>query len=172
MRITVIILILPAFLILASIFPSCCGAKFTEEELKADFDIFRSTLREDDMTKIKEIIEKPGIVTAENQYHHTLLYWAVCYSHKEAVSMLIEMGADTKVKDSKGRTLLYHLMMQNVSGRTREGYLDVTEMLLDEGADPNLLYGIFPIMTLAIINNKTDLVKLLIEKGADPKIND
>ncbi|MBE6463682.1 MAG: hypothetical protein E7005_08050 [Alphaproteobacteria bacterium] len=77
------------------------------------------------------------------------------------VKELIDMGADVNLNISSGKNVL--------SEASRMGYIEVVELLIENGADVNQkndIDGSSP-LGLACINNYEDIAKLLISKKAD-----
>uniref|UniRef100_A0A668ATC1 Fibronectin type III and ankyrin repeat domains 1 n=1 Tax=Myripristis murdjan TaxID=586833 RepID=A0A668ATC1_9TELE len=92
----------------------------------------------------------------------TALHWAVDGSHLPVIQHMIEDNCQVEVKDSvSGWTPL-----MRVSAVT--GNANVASILLGAGADINVRDrdGKTPLM-IAVLNNHEDLVKLLLENGAD-----
>ena len=84
--------------------------------------------------------------------------------HPDIVEILLEAGADPNIHFKDGKTALFDVAM---SFRAHE--CEVTLLLLQYGADPNLAYietGT-TLLILAAHSVSIDLVKLLLEHGAD-----
>lgn len=88
------------------------------------------------------------------------LYGALWNEQREAVRVLLNMGADLSIKDDDGLApLLYAMQMDDV---------DIVQLLLNYGADPNARdrCNSTPLAT-AVNQRSTAMVWLLLEKGAD-----
>lgn len=84
--------------------------------------------------------------------------------HLEALSLLLEAGADTELLTDHGETAL--------SRAAAEGHLAVAELLLDAGAAPNRPVGFDGKTALMVAAEwrREELVSLLLARGADPTI--
>ena len=78
---------------------------------------------------------------------------------KNAVMTLLEQGADINYQDSDGKTPLSNAIIN--------GNADIASLLLEKGADIDVLYEEKPLVFCAIENDNKELVELLIEKGAN-----
>jgi ankyrin repeat protein len=95
------------------------------------------------------------------------LYRAVYYGYKEIVDLLLSNGADvnqickTKPEQVYGVTPLYSALIY--------GYKEIAKSLIELGAEVNILCGskgTLP-LTIAATNGDVDMVKLLLESGAN-----
>ena len=88
----------------------------------------------------------------------------VTLSHPDVLKLLLEHGADPNLHFADGFTALLQLL------RRKQGeYMRALTVLLDYGADPNIAHagtGNTPLM-IATLDLNVDLVKLLLEHGAD-----
>jgi ankyrin repeat protein len=131
----------------------------------------------------------------------TPLLIAITNNHPDVARYLIERGADIKATDWYGRTPLWaavetrNMDVDNasfVNSVDRAPFLDLIKLLLEKGADPNVrmkeippirrvflratgslswvdFTGQTPFLTAALAGDVT-VMRLLLEKGADPKI--
>ena len=85
-------------------------------------------------------------------------YAAIRANELARVSALIKQGADVNAKDARGMTLLMHSAVV--------GSLESMKLLLDNGADPNLVN---PAGSTALMFSVTDIakVRLLVDRGAN-----
>lgn len=91
---------------------------------------------------------------------------AAMNGHLEIVEQLLTFGANPRISDAKGETALTLACVQ-------ENY-KVCERLLIAKADVNQRdpQGRTPLLKSALHNSKSDIIKLLLGKGADPDIAD
>lgn len=86
------------------------------------------------------------------------LHAAVRAADFSRVKQLVGSGADVNAHDSMGNTpLLYAAWPGNIA---------ISEFLLDHGADPNTRQSGPPILTLAVLAGRTEVVKLLLAHHA------
>lgn len=99
----------------------------------------------------------------------TALHYAAQEGHIEVVTALIDAGADVDMVDHNGHSALYYA--------SEGGHTAVVAVLLDHGANPNaglygrLYEGSTPLM-VASKKDHIDVVKLLVERGADVRMKD
>ena len=131
----------------------------------------------DDTATIKFLVEKGADINAADQYGQTPLWNASAEANIEVMKLLIAKGADvnrantSSVPVKNGPIALSQLTpLHNASSANS---LDAVSLLLSHGAkvDPLDVRGMTPLM-LALASDRADprVVKLLLDKGADPKI--
>ncbi|MBI3210650.1 MAG: ankyrin repeat domain-containing protein [Candidatus Solibacter usitatus] len=128
--------------------PDPKAARLMETLRAGDRQAFQKLLRED----VKAAKAKgPGGSTA--------LMYAVLYSDAEAVRLLLRSGADPNARNEAGATALMWAVTD----------LEKTRLLLAGGADVNARSsdGRTPLMIAARRSGGKDVVKLLLEKGAN-----
>ncbi len=117
--------------------------------------------------QIVEVLLTAGAnVNATSEIGDTSLTMAVASGDTEIVDLLIERGADLTVRDKYGSTVLHKA--------ARESDGEMMKRLLATGVDPNLKDSedntplIIAPGNLDVVTGKSiDIVRLLIEKGAD-----
>lgn len=92
----------------------------------------------------------------------TPLMWAVLGGHPNAVSVLVELGADVNTSDQFGRTALW------LAVKNRD--LVIVESLLRAGAEPNAdtTFGSSPLVA-AIRQGDSATIRLLLAMGGNPR---
>ena len=101
--------------------------------------------------------------------------WASAEGHVEVVKTLLAAGADPNLK-AHVSTITERKDADHPSGgftalmfATRNGHTDVVEALIKGGADPKLTNADGASATIvAIVNDRFDLAKELLDLGADP----
>ncbi|WP_066057486.1 M48 family metallopeptidase [Robertmurraya korlensis] len=95
----------------------------------------------------------------------TPLMEAASENDTEAISTLLDDGADVNEVDSEGSSALHWAVYS--------GQLDAAALLLESGADPNTVdtYDSTPLID-ATYNENVEMVKLLLQYGADPNYED
>jgi ankyrin repeat protein len=114
----------------------------------------------------------PNAVTYQ---HETALMWAAVEGHTEVVKALLAAGADPNRKTRLTRIHERKHADHPTGGFTalmfaaREGHEETVRALVAGGADPNLTNGDgATAMVIAIVNDRFDLAKTLLDLGADP----
>lgn len=118
-----------------------------------------------DAPYLKDWISKnPGKIN-EADAELPLLQLAAMHGRSQIVKMLLDAGANPKLQSEAGNQAL-HWAVSN-------GHIEVVRLLLETDAPINAYSDGFHanMLTLAIRNGHNDIYLMLIEKGADPKIN-
>ena len=91
------------------------------------------------------------------------LMWAAAEGHKEIVDLLLEYGADPNVVNYLGRSAIMYA--------SNYGFYEIVKALLEKGATPNPSseFTDHPPLSAAAINGHLEVVKLLVEHGANIK---
>jgi len=80
------------------------------------------------------------------------------------IRLLLEHGADPGIRDNKGATALHHAV-------ACPDALEIVPLLLEKGADIDATDDLgFTALISAVVNDKPDLVRLMLDRGADPGI--
>lgn len=88
----------------------------------------------------------------------SLVFEAVDSENTELLRLLVEAGADAKTANDYG--------VPPLAEAARTGRLEMCQILLKAGADPNAAPGGFPLMYGPVNENHLEVVRLLIESGA------
>jgi ankyrin repeat protein len=124
----------------------------------------------------KLLLSRGSLVNAADPFQEeTALMWASAEGHVEMVKALLAAGADPNLK-AHVSTITERKDADHPSGgftalmfATRNGHTDVVEALIKGGADPKLTNADGATATIvAIVNDRFDLAKELLDLGADP----
>jgi len=134
---------------------------------------------------VELLVTKAADINAENGAAQTALDLALSQHRRDIVELLVGKGADVSVRaasilgdvDEVRRTLRKGADVNagDEDGRTalhiaaREGYREITELLLAHGADVNLSERRYNLTAaeFAMMANHDEIVELLVSKGAD-----
>ena len=139
----------------------------------------------------KKYLDAGGNPNGRSKYNHSLLHTATWKENLPLIESLIERGADINIRDSDRETPLHkaksrstaQLLLTNgaeVNARNKNGNtplhsmwrlnLEVVEILLKYGADPNI-QGFNKKTPLYYVRNY-EQAKLLLENNANPNVQD
>jgi ankyrin repeat protein len=125
---------------------------------------------------VQLLLSRGSLVNAVDPFQEeTALMWASAEGHVEVVKALLAAGADPNLK-AHVSTLTDRKDADHPSGgftalmfAARNGHADVVEALIKGGADPKLTNADGATATVvAIVNDRFDLAKELLDLGADP----
>ncbi|KAM0452465.1 hypothetical protein ACHAPV_009499 [Trichoderma viride] len=127
-----------------------------------------------ELESVHLLLDRGVDVNAKGGVDGTALIAACGYGHIKLVQLLIDRGADVNAKGPRGQTALTSSCSRNSlsirpnSRDINESIKSLVELLLKGGADVNAedRYGQTP-LTLACSSGDLELVKLLLENGAD-----
>jgi cytohesin len=137
---------------------------------------------------VKKFLEQGVDPNVRDGFGKTPLHYAAMYGYRDVAELLLNYGADPNARDYGGQTPLHWAV--------GSGHPDVIELLLERGADPNArdAHGNTPLHIAAMTEyfsdvaevmfevapkvlgpagfpyDRTDVVRLLLEYGADPTI--
>ena len=99
-----------------------------------------------------------------NGVHMTSMMIACSLGHLDALKILANYFTETNIKNIDGNSSMAYIDMESKNAK------DMISLLLYDGANPNILNseGNAPIVSAAIAN-RGDIVKLLLDEGADVK---
>ena len=90
--------------------------------------------KNDDVNKVKELLDSGADKDAKNNYGWTPLIRACAHVHLEVVKLLLEYGADKEAKNNYGSTPLIIASFH--------GYTEVVKLLLEYGAVEDCILGL------------------------------
>ena len=104
-----------------------------------------------------------GVDIREGEIGPTALMNAAFHGEKEIFSLLIEFGADIRLKDLGKRTALHHAAVN--------GHDELVQIILDKGLDvDDQDHTNSSPLHLAAVSGKTSTAKILISKGAGSEL--
>jgi ankyrin repeat protein len=124
-------------------------------------DGFYQALRNNDIAALQRLL-KTADVNVKDQRETTPLMYAAAYGSIDAMKLLLDSGAGVNAKNAFAATPL--LWCANDIGKIR--------LLIGKGADVNARskQGMTPLLAAASDDGAPEVVKLLLEKGADPAV--
>lgn len=128
-------------------------------------DAFYAAIRANDLTRLSALLTAGADVSAaEPRGGMTPLMHAAVVGSREAMAMLLDKGASVNAANSAGVTAL----MMSVTD------IDKVNLLLAKGADANAVTkrGRSALLLAAMSDGSAPIVRLLITKGANPKVVD
>jgi len=112
--------------------------------------------------------QQPDLATVAEQRDETALHFAARFGNIHMARMLIERGSDAKAVNKAGQSPLHYA----VTSRGEEN-IELVQLLLDAGADPNLKDGEDQTsLERAMNHDRNGIVRLLLERGAVMEVED
>ena len=149
--------------------PQVSEAVVAQETAKADpqaEELLRQAALEGNITAVSTFLDQGVAMDAVDEEGHTALMLSAFNGHKEIVQMLIDKDVNLDRRDFLGRTALLYA--------STGPFPETVKILLDKGAEPNIIDSdehFSPLMHAAAEGN-LDVVKLLLEYGADLSLKD
>jgi ankyrin repeat protein len=124
---------------------------------------------------VKRLLEAGADVHSPLFENRSALNIAAWHAHLETMKVLIDAGADVNFNEwGGGQTPLLEIVCNNKGTPTRDParYVEGVKLLLDNGADIHARSGdatkYATVLGRAVYNGNLGMVKILIERGADP----
>lgn len=124
---------------------------------------------------VKCLVENGADINAKDDFGRTALIWASYDGKLGVVKYLVDKGADINVKDNEGYTaLIWALIFEKFNV---VAYF-IENCKVDIDAQYNIKYfnnvkdGIYTILMIASMKGHLEIVKYLVDKGADINIED
>ena len=125
------------------------------------------------------LIAKGANVNAPNAAGITPLMYTALNGELSKTAILLRLGANPNIRDQKGLTALYYAVL---SQNNKNNKYEIVQMLLDFGANPNLLYENNDTILIQMMRNSSSwwnsykyedaIVNLLLENGANVNLTD
>ena len=142
-----------------------CTSVVGAQDGNSQGDAFYAAIRANDLTKLAALLKAGADPNAaEPRGGMTPLMHTAVSGSPDAMRMLLDKGASVNAANGAGLTAL----MMSVTD------IDKVSLLLERGADVNLVTkrGRSALLLAAMSDNSAGIVRLLMAKGADPKVVD
>ena len=118
------------------------------------------------LAEVEVLVKKGANVNLQDQKKRTPLIFAASNGHTPVVEYLVGTGADVNAKDSGGQTALLYA--------SKRSFNETAAFLLENGADVNVQSKKARVtaLILAAVWDNVELVRMLLEHGADPDLTD
>lgn len=152
-------------LVLVSLLMLLSSLFISSPSIATEIDIFDAA-REGNLSSITEYVQQDGNLNITNSSGYTPFILATYHGQDKAAAMLVDSGANACLTDSKGNNVYM--------GVAFKGYVHIAEWLLDNTAcDINHRNNAGQTaLMMASLFGREELVKLLLQHGADPEIVD
>ncbi|WP_163408523.1 ankyrin repeat domain-containing protein [Flavobacterium ajazii] len=138
-----------------------------------------SAIKNDNLKKVYTILKshKFNIDYKDNHNGYTVLMYATLYKKSSAIKILLENGSDPNLKDNTNKTNAFLFALQNTNKIGNECDTDILNLMIKYDANVNSLYKESntlenPILNIACTQGCLNVVKILVDKGADINYDD
>jgi N-acyl-D-amino-acid deacylase len=127
-------------------------------------DDFYYAIRGNDLARLNALVRDGADVNSRDRHGSTPLMDSATVGSLEAMKFLLSHGADVNAQNQFGSTALVWSATD----------LSKVSLLLSHGADPNIATkrGRTVLLVAAMSDRSAEIARLLIEKGANPKVTD
>ncbi|XP_067678535.1 ankyrin repeat domain-containing protein 50-like [Haliotis asinina] len=143
---------------------SGCRKVCVEDSLSCELN---SASKTGDIRKVKEILSQGHVdIDCKERIGRTPVMWAAGEGHKEVVDLLVSRGANLSIRDGFGLTILHSACLG--------GDVDLVKNVISQNMldiNGRVHCGRTAVM-MAAENRHRDVVKLLVDKGADVSVVD
>ena len=136
------------------------------QNVAADQQAMNEAALNGDLEKVRQLLSQGSDPNGIDPEGRTALMFASFNGHTEIVRLLLEAGADVRTRDAMGRTALLYA--------STGPFAATVKLLLAHQADPNIVdhdEHFSPLMHAAA-EGQLEVVRLLLESGADPMLKD
>ena len=142
-------------------------------------------IKQNDSARIKTLFEKSTDINGTDGKGWTALTWAAYTGRADIVKLLLDKGVDVYGNDlniaaQRGDVNIVKLLLAKVKFGNESlvtamrsaavaGHADAVKLLIDSGADPNILYRgtSQTALMLAAQNDRADVIQVLLDNGAN-----
>lgn len=137
---------------------------YDEEEIVETPELIKAVVN-NDMDKVKMLVEKGEKLEAQDSQGNTALHWAVLAGNRNLAYYLLNAGADPNQESLYGSN--------SVMIAAERANTELLMLLLDAGGDPNSAdYDGWTPLFYAVQGGSTAVAELLLKAGADPQASD
>jgi uncharacterized protein len=141
-----------------------------KSELNCDTVPFHCAIRDNQIERIQILKAQGHDLESKDGWGRTALFHAYYSTGKrDYFKKLLEQGANANQTDESGYPIIQIVLFSNPID------LKIAELLIEFGADVNMLYGKHKKISLlndAVIRKNNELVNFLLAKGANPQLKD
>jgi len=148
-------------------------------DVAADASALIDAAEAGNLAEVRRLLEAGADPNEQDGAGRLALHQAALFGHRDIVRLLLKSGADPNARTFEGSIPLSSAIFSHlIPNKPPSAVRDIVADLLKAGADPNakdefLSEGTYTYaLTLAIVDDLTEVVRLLLEAGADPDAPD